>query len=136
MRMHDDLAWAPQHREPDEQSMIGIQLLLDLYECEASRLDDLEWIKVTLIDAARAARATIVETVFHRFAPWGVSGVVVIAESHLAIHTWPEKRYAAIDAFTCGANVRLHTASALLTRAFRSRRPVERYLKRGEQILQ
>ena len=92
-------------RQPVEPSMIGSQLVLDLYECDVERLDDLEWVKATMIAAARAARATIVQTVFHQFAPWGISGVVVIAESHLAIHTWPEKRYAAIDLFTCGSTV-------------------------------
>ena len=81
-------------------SMVGSQVLLDLYDCEVDTLDDIEWVKKTLVDAARAAGATIVETVFHKFAPWGISGVVVIAESHLAIHIWPESRYAAVDVFT------------------------------------
>ena len=55
-----------------------------------------------MLEAARRACATVVNTVFHEFSPHGVSGVVVIAESHLAIHTWPEHRYAAVDIFTCG----------------------------------
>jgi S-adenosylmethionine decarboxylase len=83
-------------------AMFGSQVVLDLYDCETTHLDDLEWVKATLVNAALAAGATIVDTVFHKFAPWGISGVVVIAESHLAIHIWPENRYAAVDVFTCG----------------------------------
>jgi S-adenosylmethionine decarboxylase len=120
--------------ESARHSMVGSQVLLDLYDCEVDRLDDLEWVKTTLVDAARAAGATIVETVFHKFAPWGISGVVVIAESHLAIHIWPERRYAAVDVFTCGANVRMDLASEFLTREFRSRRPMQRCFMRGDHI--
>jgi S-adenosylmethionine decarboxylase len=115
-------------------SMIGSQVLLDLYDCEVDRLDDLEWVKTTLVNAAQAAGATIVETVFHKFAPWGISGVVVIAESHLAIHIWPESRYAAVDVFTCGSNDQMDVATAFLTREFRSRRPMQRSFMRGDCI--
>jgi S-adenosylmethionine decarboxylase proenzyme len=86
-----------------------------------------------LINAAREAGATIVETVFHKFSPWGISGVVVIAESHLAIHIWPENRYAAIDVFTCGENVRMDVASAFLKREFRAGRSVQRRFARGDR---
>jgi S-adenosylmethionine decarboxylase len=120
--------------ESARHSMIGSQVLLDLYECEVDRLDDLEWVKTTLVNAARAAGATIVETVFHKFAPWGISGVVVIAESHLAIHIWPESRYAAVDVFTCGSNVQMDVATAFLTREFRSRRPMQRSFRRGDCV--
>jgi S-adenosylmethionine decarboxylase proenzyme len=91
-------------------------------------------VKRTLVDAARAAGATIVQTVFHKFAPWGISGVVVIAESHLAIHIWPENRYAAIDVFTCGENVLVEVATAHLKREFRAKRSFHRRFKRGDRI--
>jgi S-adenosylmethionine decarboxylase len=116
------------------RATVGTQVVLDLYECETEHLDDIAWVKATLVKAARAAGATIVETVFHKFAPWGISGVVVIAESHLAIHIWPEHRYAAIDVFTCGENVRMDVASAFLTKAFRSRRPLQRCFTRGDDV--
>jgi S-adenosylmethionine decarboxylase proenzyme len=112
----------------------GSQIVLDLYECETEHLDNLEWVKKTLVDAARAAGATIVQTVFHKFAPWGISGVVVIAESHLAIHIWPENRYAAVDVFTCGENVRMDVASAFLKREFGARRSVAKRFKRGDRV--
>jgi S-adenosylmethionine decarboxylase proenzyme len=120
--------------EVQEHPACGSQVVLDLYECETTHLDDLEWVKRTLVDAASAAGATIVQTVFHKFAPWGISGVVVIAESHLAIHIWPEKRYAAIDVFTCGENVLVDVASAHLKREFRARRSFQRRFKRGDRI--
>jgi S-adenosylmethionine decarboxylase len=120
--------------ESERHSMVGSQVLLDLYDCDVDRLDDLEWVKTTLVNAARAAGATIVETVFHKFAPWGISGVVVIAESHLAIHIWPERRYAAVDVFTCGASVQMDVASAFLTREFRSTRPMQRCFTRGDRV--
>lgn len=109
----------------------GSQVILDLYECGTNHLDDLRWVEVTLVNAARIAGATIVQSVFHKFAPWGISGVVVISESHLAIHIWPENRYAAIDVFTCGETVRMDVASAFLQRAFRAGRSVQRTFTRG-----
>jgi len=119
--------------EAPQRKVFGSQVVLDLYDCETDRLDDLAWVKATLINAAREAGATIVETVFHKFSPWGISGVVVIAESHLAIHIWPENRYAAIDVFTCGQNVRMDVASAFLKREFRAGRAVQRRFARGDR---
>jgi S-adenosylmethionine decarboxylase len=113
---------------------LGTQVVLDLYECETAHLDDIAWVKSTLVEAARAAGATVVETVFHKFAPCGISGVVVIAESHLAIHIWPEHRYAAVDVFTCGETVQMDVATALLAREFRSKRPVQRRFTRGDDV--
>ena len=116
------------------RAMFGSQVVLDLYDCETTHLDDLEWVKTTLVNAALAAGATIVETGFHKFAPWGISGVVVIAESHLAIHIWPENRYAAVDVFTCGENVQMDVASVFLKREFRARRAVQRRFMRGDRV--
>ena len=84
---------------------LGHQLMVEFYDCDKQMLDDLAGIEKAMQDAAIVSGATIVEKVFHRFSPFGVSGVVVIAESHLAIHTWPEYGYAAVDLFTCGTEV-------------------------------
>jgi S-adenosylmethionine decarboxylase proenzyme len=121
-------------RKSSHYSATGSQVVLDLYECCSDRLDDLEWVKATLTTAARVAGATIVDTVFHRFSPWGISGVVVISESHLAIHIWPELHYAAIDIFTCGSNVKMELATAYLARKFDARRLSQRAFARGEGI--
>jgi S-adenosylmethionine decarboxylase proenzyme len=126
-------ATLPARDKAGHQVAHGSQVILDLYECETSHLDDLPWVEATLVEAARVAGATIVQTVFHKFAPWGISGVVVISESHLAIHIWPENRYAAVDIFTCGESVRIEVASAFLKRAFRAGRAVRRSFKRGDR---
>lgn len=81
---------------------LGTHFLLEMAGCDSQRLDDAEWISATMLQAARAANTTILGSSFHKFSPQGVSGVIVIAESHLSIHTWPELGYAAVDVFTCG----------------------------------
>jgi S-adenosylmethionine decarboxylase len=133
-QMTRDIAASALASEFALRARLGTQVVLDLYECETGHLDDIAWVKKTLVEAARAAGATVVETVFHKFAPCGISGVVVIAESHLAIHIWPEHRYAAVDVFTCGESVQINVATALLAREFRSKRPVQRRFTRGDDV--
>ena len=81
---------------------IGCHIIAEFSHCDSDILTDLTLIKEIMVNAALTAKAEVKETAFHRFTPQGVSGVVVIAESHLAIHTWPELGYAAIDIYTCG----------------------------------
>ncbi|MGI5912044.1 MAG: adenosylmethionine decarboxylase [Syntrophomonadaceae bacterium] len=84
---------------------LGRHVLAELYGCQFEVLNDIEKVENIMINAALEAGAEIREFVFHKFSPQGVSGVVVISESHLAIHTWPELGYAAVDVFTCGEKV-------------------------------
>ncbi|MCK5242732.1 S-adenosylmethionine decarboxylase proenzyme [bacterium] len=84
---------------------LGRHILLELHGCDSEILKSPDQIEQIMEGAALAAKATIVKSVFHHFNPYGVSGVVVIAESHLSIHTWPEYGYAALDFFTCGDEV-------------------------------
>ena len=84
---------------------LGRHVLAEVYGCEFDILNDLDKIREVMVSAALSAGAEVIETTFRRFSPQGISGVVVISESHLAIHTWPELGYAAIDVFTCGTNV-------------------------------
>jgi S-adenosylmethionine decarboxylase len=85
--------------------VLGRHLLVEFYDCDSQTLDNVAGIETHMNDAARACGATIVQSTFHRFEPWGVSGVVVISESHLAIHTWPEYGYASVDLYTCGDEI-------------------------------
>ncbi|MBI4563001.1 MAG: adenosylmethionine decarboxylase, partial [Candidatus Rokubacteria bacterium] len=94
-------------------------------------LNSLEAVKAALVEAARRARATIVDVVFHEFNPFGISGVVVVAESHLSIHTWPEHRYAAVDIFSCGALLQPEKAAAYLVEQFGAERTSIVELRRG-----
>jgi len=94
---------------------LGRHLLLELKICNKEVLDDLDFIKDSLNEAAIQSGATVVGESFYHFSPYGVSGVVNIAESHIAIHTWPEYRYAAVDVFTCGTDVDPEKAARLIT---------------------
>lgn len=85
-----------------EMSTIGRHLLIEYRDCGDPGLGVCDTVRRTLLDAARHIGATIVSEAFHQFSPTGVSGVVVIAESHLSVHTWPMSRYAAADVYTCG----------------------------------
>ena len=84
---------------------LGRHLLLELKECNREVLNDLDLLEKYLSDTAEKIGATVVNKAFHQFSPHGVSGVVVVAESHLCIHTWPEYGYASIDVFTCGETI-------------------------------
>ncbi|RTZ61608.1 MAG: adenosylmethionine decarboxylase [Gammaproteobacteria bacterium] len=84
---------------------LGTQIVAELYACDRDHLNDVAFVKQAMLAAAREAGATIVADTFHHFSPHGVSGAVIIAESHLSIHTWPEYGYAAVDLFTCGHTV-------------------------------
>lgn len=110
---------------------LGTHLLVELRECNPEILKDLEQVKNALVSAAKEAKATIVDISFHEFNPFGISGMVVIAESHLSIHTWPEYSYAAVDIFTCGDIIKPEVAASFLIERFESKSPSIVELKRG-----
>lgn len=106
--------------EKDGMKFAGVHLLVDLWD--ATNLADPDLIDRTLREAALAAGATILHSHFHHFTPnGGVSGVVVLAESHISIHTWPERDFAAIDIFMCGA-CDPHLAIPVMQRTFQALR--------------
>jgi S-adenosylmethionine decarboxylase len=110
---------------------LGEHLLLELKDCNKEVLNDLSFLRKLLLSVAEEAGATIVGEFFHQFAPQGVSGVVVIAESHICFHSWPEYGYAAIDIFTCGDSVRPEVAAKLLISKLEAKNPTIIELKRG-----
>lgn len=110
---------------------LGRHILCEAYGCDPKALNSLEGIERIMVDAALKAGAEVREVAFHKFSPQGVSGVVVISESHLAIHTWPELGYAAIDVFTCGDTVDPWVACNYLTDAFKAQNVVASEVKRG-----
>ncbi len=93
---------------------LGRHLLLELKDCNKEVLDDLDFLKDCLNEAAVRCGASVVGESFYHFSPQGVSGVVNIAESHISIHTWPEYGYAAVDVFTCGDDVNPEEAAKLI----------------------
>lgn len=110
---------------------LGRQILVEFYDCDKEVLKDEYLIREIMIEAVRKSRATIVTDTFHTFSPFGVSGVVVIAESHVAIHTWPEHGYAAVDVFTCGETIDPWVIQKYLEEHFRSGNASSMELKRG-----
>ena len=110
---------------------LGRHLLLELFDCDTESINNLEAVKSSLIEAAKRAQATIVDVVFHEFNPFGISGVVVIAESHLSIHTWPEYRYAAVDVFSCGEVLQPEIAVNYLVEQFGAERASVVEMQRG-----
>lgn len=110
---------------------LGRHLIVDLYGCNSTLLDDVEFIMHHMVQSALEARSTVINSIFHHFSPWGVSGVVVIAESNISIHTWPEHGYAAIDVFTCGNEGDPWKACEHLRKVFESQKCDVKEEKRG-----
>jgi S-adenosylmethionine decarboxylase len=109
----------------------GAHLIIDLYD--ATRLDEIGHIEETLKRCIEAAGATLLHMHLHRFQPTGVSGVAVLAESHISIHTWPEAGYAAIDVFMCG-KANPDACVPILREAFKVKRIAVSELLRGQGL--
>ena len=116
--------------ERDGKAYAGTHLIVDLYN--ASDIDDIAHVESALIDCVKAASATLLHIHLHHFTPNnGVSGVAVLAESHISIHSWPETGYAALDVFMCG-DADPHRTIDVLRRAFRPGRiEVDEHLRGG-----
>ena len=110
---------------------LGKHLLLELQDCDKEVLNDINFLRGALLAAASECGATILGESFHQFAPQGVSGTVIIAESHLFIHTWPEYGYAAADIFTCGNSVQPEKAARVLMRKLGSKNHSMIEVRRG-----
>lgn len=110
--------------------ILGRHLIVELAECDRNIINDQDLLRQHMEEAVRRSGATIVESVFHRYNPQGVSGLVIIAESHVSLHSWPEYGYAAVDFFTCGT-VDPTVACAYLQQALRAGQVQVREIKRG-----
>ncbi len=114
---------------------LGRHIIVEYYDCTPDILNDVVKIEKSMEQAAEEAGATIINSTFHHFSPYGVSGVVVIQESHLAIHTWPEYGYASVDLFTCGDTVNPWVSYQMLKEAFNAGHGSAVELSRGEMAL-
>ena len=110
---------------------LGTHLLIELKDCNPEILKDLEKVRNALVSAAKKAKATIIDSSFREFQPFGLSGILVIAESHFTIHTWPEYQYAAVDIFTCGDLIKSEVAASHLIKCFECQNPSIVEMKRG-----
>jgi S-adenosylmethionine decarboxylase len=95
---------------------MGRHVIAELWQCNIDKLNDVTFIERTFVNAALEAGAEVREVAFHKFAPQGVSGVVIISESHLTIHSFPEHGYASIDVYTCGDIIDPNVASDYIAR--------------------
>jgi S-adenosylmethionine decarboxylase len=119
--------------KPGEIPSLGSHLLVELFGCNHESLEAEETVGQAMRDAAVESKATVVDQSFHEFKPYGVSGAVIIQESHYTIHTWPEHGYAAIDLFYCGGTVEVHRAVELLRERFQPKRLKFLVVRRGLQ---
>ncbi len=118
---------------------IGRHCILELYQCDHARLNDEAFIRTTITLSAKIAGATLINLVTHSFKPQGVTGLALLAESHISIHTWPEIGYAAIDVFTCGDHTMPEKACKQLFKDFLAKnfsfKNIAREIPKGIQTL-
>lgn len=112
-------------------SVLGHHWLIELKDCEKDCLAEVEQVAKAMEGAVDASGATQVESRFHQFNPYGVSGVIIIMESHFTIHTWPEYAYAAVDIFTCGDLINTEKAVHFLQKAFGAQEVSTQLVERG-----
>ncbi|MCM3759683.1 adenosylmethionine decarboxylase [Alkalihalobacillus oceani] len=96
---------------------MGRHVIAELWGCNVEKLNNMGYIEQVFVDAALKSGAEVREVAFHKFAPHGVSGVVIISESHLTIHSFPEHGYASIDVYTCGDRIDPNVASNYIAEA-------------------
>jgi S-adenosylmethionine decarboxylase len=118
---------------PDEEPSLGSHLLIELFGCDQETLKQEASVGAAMDEAARKSEATVVAQSFHEFKPYGVSGAVIIQESHYTIHTWPEHGYAAVDLFYCGGTIAVHKAVEVLQERFKPKRIKFLVVRRGLQ---
>lgn len=109
---------------------LGTHIIAELFNCNEFHINDLKKVEEVITAAAELSSATIIQPFFHKFSPYGISGVIVIAESHITIHTWPELGYAAVDVFTCGEHD-FRVAIDYITQQLEAERSVIYELRRG-----
>ena len=107
--LHPNPGWATNNSATDSSAadtsatdMVGKHCILELYDCDPSKLDDETFLRHTITTAAHRAGATLLNLITHRLEPQGVTGLHILADSHISLHTWPESGYAAVEVFTCG----------------------------------
>ncbi|MDA8064790.1 MAG: adenosylmethionine decarboxylase [Thermaerobacter sp.] len=110
---------------------LGRHVLAEVFGCQRAILNDVDKVEGIMVNAALSAGAEIREVAFHKFSPQGVSGMVIISESHLAVHTWPELGYAAVDVFTCGDRVDPWEACNYIVEHFGAKNVTATETKRG-----
>ncbi len=111
---------------------LGNHYILELFDCDADMLNDIPQLQETMLKAAAIAKATVINKSFHKFSPHGISGTIVIAESHFNVHIWPEYGFAAVDLFTCGDTLQPEAAKNYLIKAMGAKDFEYAKMRRGD----
>jgi S-adenosylmethionine decarboxylase proenzyme len=131
------ILWIPQTKKlqtkknllEDRDRYTGIHLVAEFWY--GKNIENPKELKKILLEAAKKANNTPLEVFIHKFSPQGITGVVLLAESHITIHTWPEFNYTAIDIFTCGKKARPYWAIKYLKKIFKPKKIKIKEIKRG-----
>ena len=139
--LHPNPGWKQMKKEQiisskdDMQAdIVGKHCILELYECDQIRLNDEAFVRTIVTSASKIAGATLLNMITHKFEPQGVTGLALLAESHISVHTWPESGYAAIDVFTCGKQTIPEKACQLLAKEFCAKKYSLRSFSRQTEI--
>ena len=108
--------------------------LLELYRCDSEKLNDESFLRCTLNNAAKLAKAKVLNLISNKFEPQGVTAIALLAESHLSIHTWPEANYSAVDIFTCGQNMKPDISCKYLIEALMAEEHLLRVIDRNPPL--
>lgn len=113
------------------EEILGVHYIADLWNCNKLFLNDSSFISSSLKEAVGVANATLLEEIKYEFTPQGITAVCLLSESHISIHTWPEKQYAAVDIFTCGSHTEPEKACKYLIDALECERSKIDVIQRG-----
>ena len=114
-----------------ESKIMGGHYLLDFFGCDAEQLNSMEFWQENLPKAANAAEMKILNSHFHKFEPYGITGFLLLSTSHISVHTWPEHQYAACDVFSCSSDKYTIKAVNFLKKIIRYKKCKTEYLDRG-----
>ncbi len=129
--MTSDKSDQPDIKHVETRNHIGTHLIYDMWHCQ-NLVDDAKHLEKVLINAAHASNATVLGTVSHKFEPQGVTAMVLLAESHISLHSWPEYNYVAVDVFTCGKQMEPEAAIAHLRTVLKPKKVERNKVIRGE----
>jgi S-adenosylmethionine decarboxylase len=113
------------------EAPVGVHCILEMYQCAPALLNDADYMEAAIEEAARRANSTLLKLQVHQFEPQGVTAIALLAESHLSIHAWPERGYAAVDVFTCGEHTDPRAACHFLIERFEAAQYLLSVLPRG-----
>lgn len=115
----------------EENKIMGGHYLLDFFGCSKTQLDSMEFWQKNLPKAAHAAEMEILNSHFHKFEPYGLTGFLLLSTSHISVHTWPEHNFAACDVFSCGSGEFTKRAVGYLKKILKHKKCEMEYIGRG-----